>query len=176
MWIKKGKSKIRLHINPLDISLNLSNKQTIIKAAEIARQQAIDNFKHSQNAVNIGAVIINGNGIICGAGKNDMKKSHPRLLSFYPFPFMHAEAAAVMNCKRNINKLYDATVVVVRVGNEGKLGNCKPCVFCQNFLYHSGVRTAVFVNEFGEFQVMNITDQKIWIPVHHSLQKMHACG
>lgn len=175
MWIKKGNTKIKLNIKPLKVSLNISNLQTVAKAAEIARKQALENFKNSKNSVNIGAVVINGNGIICGEGKNDMRKSHPRLLSFYPFPFIHAEAAAVINSKKSVSRLNDATVVVVRVGNEGKLGNCRPCIFCQNFLFHSGVRTAVFVNEKGEFEVMSIKDQKIWIPVDHALNGME-CG
>lgn len=103
-----------------DVAINLAKKSTM-------------QHKH-------GAIIVRNNEII-GQGTN-------HVASFMSHSWScHAEIAAIQNCGlkgKEKNKFFDATLLVVRVGNDGMTKLSKPCPNCANQIQKLGIKKVFY--------------------------------
>lgn len=64
---------------------------------------------------------------------------------------LHAEVDLVIHCKRVPQKIN-----VMRFTKDGKRTMARPCVHCQNFLRHVGVKRVRFTNWEGQWEEMKL--------------------
>jgi len=81
----------------------------------------------------LGAVIIRGSKIV-SIGVNNLK-THPR--STHPYSSLHAEMAAVVSAKQDLNK---CEIYVYRETKEGIPAMARPCVYCFPFIQEAGLK------------------------------------
>lgn len=103
------------------------------------------------NSYRVGACLFNGPYVI--KAKHNSYKTHPSLLSYTPYPYLHAEAACILghgidNC-RNLNLL----VVRVRCPNN-QLTMAKPCESCMRLIKDAKVNQVFFTDWKGELQCL----------------------
>lgn len=110
---------------------NANHLAMAIKAASDTR---LCKFKH-------GAVIYDKKGNILSIGRNI-----PHYCPSYPSLLLHAEADAILKCKRS--DLKNANILVVRV-SKNKLRNSKPCKHCMSMLASVGIKNIYYssINE-----------------------------
>ena len=101
---------------------NANHLAIAIKAASDTR---LCKFKH-------GAVIYDKKGNILSIGRNI-----PHYCPSYPSLLLHAEADAILKCKRL--ELKNANILVVRV-SKNKLRNSKPCSHCMSMISAVGIK------------------------------------
>jgi deoxycytidylate deaminase len=101
-------------------------------------EHCISNAKKSEMLHRHGAIIYR-NGEVIGQGFN-----HRADHLFHSFS-LHAEVAAIKNVKKkDRQKLKDATLIVVRVGNDGNIKMSKPCENCRRFIESSGIKKVFY--------------------------------
>lgn len=93
-------------------------------------------------------------------GINDYNRHHParRYGEYKPYkcdkvdyvPGLHSEIAAIIKLGEHDCSKY--TFVNVRVGNNGKLNNSKPCPNCQRVFEQLGYRKIYYTNRDGKFE------------------------
>lgn len=123
-------------------------KNQIKKTIEIAR--ALKPLKQCFREWHC-AVIFDGN-IIKSIGYNT-SKTHPRSRDFgYPYPekCLHAETMAVIRGKLEDYRGHD--LIVIRVDNNGKLNNSKPCKYCEFLLRRLNFNSIIFSDSKGNFE------------------------
>lgn len=138
--------------------LEISNRNLILRYAQEAKAIALKSLRESQNSVHVGAVLLNSNLQKVGEGANNMKKTHRRLLSYYPFPYLHAESSAII--KSGLRTIEDGIIIVARIGLDGRGMNCRPCEYCQQFMYDHGIRKAFFIDQNDLLVKMKIESLK----------------
>lgn len=83
--------------------------------------------------------IITQNGEILGQGYNH-QTTH--LCHQYS---CHAEVAAIRSVPKKFrHKLKDATLIVVRVGNDGNVKLSKPCTNCSEYIEKNGIKKVFY--------------------------------
>ena len=120
--------------------------KSILKAIELATEEALNigaplNFKHSAVCLKKGKVTGVG---INSHRTNWVQRIYARRLGLNKKLAEHAEFAAL----RSADGIAD-TLVVVRVGADGKLLNSKPCKICALMLKESDVKHLYFSNDQG---------------------------
>lgn len=65
-------------------------------------------------------------GQIVAIGENSYTKTHPQMLRFGDYPFLHAEIACLLKAPKDIDTLF-----VARRGRKGQWLNAAPCPVCQ---------------------------------------------
>lgn len=124
-----------------------------------AERLAIRSIEVSENSFHVGALLLDQGFQRIGNGINNMRKTHRRLLDYYPYPFLHAESAAIIRSGERY--IEDGTLVVVRVGVKGRRKlNSRPCECCQQFAYDHGIRSALYIDEDGKIVKMKIENLK----------------
>lgn len=127
----------------------------ILRLVREAEVLAIKNIGVNENSFHVGALLLNESFQRIGAGVNNMRKTHRRLLDYYPYPFLHAESAAII--KSGLRYIENGTLIVVRVGVKGRRRlNSRPCEYCQQFAYDHGIRRAIYIDENGKIVKMKI--------------------
>jgi tRNA(Arg) A34 adenosine deaminase TadA len=110
---------------------------------------AIETAKSSSSKKKVGAVLLNKSKVIVTA-TNLENKSHPLQASFAiraGLPekiYLHAEIAALIKCKDDVD-----TIVVARVNNQNKLRMAKPCPICSLALAESGITSVHYTTNQG---------------------------
>ncbi len=92
----------------------------------------------------LGAVLSNRSGHILTAGVNSYK-THPELLHFTKYPFIHAEQACML--KWGLDNCFGLTLTVVRIKQDGSLGNSKPCPVCCEIMRTVGIKECIYYDE-----------------------------
>jgi tRNA(Arg) A34 adenosine deaminase TadA len=91
-----------------------------------------------------GCIIVKNNTIIA-SGFNSLKTNNT-LKKYYPFPFFHAESAALL---RAGDRAADCTLVVVRINRAGTLRLSKPCRWCLQLMHYFAIRKCLYSTETG---------------------------
>lgn len=85
-------------------------------------------------------------------GINNYFKTHPRIfqtrLQTSEYKRLHAEISAVIKYGRD--DCSDCNFLVLRIDNNMKLNNSKPCVICMKILEQVGFRNLYYSNALGE--------------------------
>ena len=85
-----------------------------------------------------GAIILSKNGEVIGQGYNHFTDYMSHQWS------CHAEIAALLSIKNKREKLSDASLLVVRIGNDGIPKLSKPCENCRKEIQKSGIRRVFY--------------------------------
>lgn len=82
----------------------------------------------------VGAVVFNKNEFIsCGHNypNRSIQNHHPK---FRKYPqTVHAEVDAIINARKDLK---GASIIVVRINNQGQLRLSKPCKYCMMYIKH----------------------------------------
>lgn len=93
----------------------------------------------------LGAVIVNKKKI--EAAKFNCLKSHPKLCKYYPYPYLHAEAHAILSL--GLDNCCNKTLYVVRVLRNGQLALAKPCNSCLTLIKDVGLKEIYYSTSEG---------------------------
>lgn len=115
---------------------------------EIAKKVA----HHSTHCHKLGAVLIKGGSII-NVGFNKLK-SHKFARRFNKNYTRHAELMCILGVDRKVTT--GATLYIVRLKADDKLGLAKPCKLCQELLMFVGVKKVVYSDNEGNFQRLKL--------------------
>lgn len=93
----------------------------------------------------VGAILFSRKHIL--QAKHNSYKTHPALVKFFKYPFMHAEAACILahgldNCK-------GLDMLVMRVGKKNDVTMAKPCDSCADLIRHVGIRKVYYSDWSG---------------------------
>ncbi len=95
----------------------------------------------------VGAVIFKGNRLI-STGRNWGNKwnsSVPAHFKKWPTS-IHAEVDALINARQDVAGY---SILVVRIGQSGQLLLAQPCVHCEAYLHHCGIKKVYFSTNDG---------------------------
>lgn len=106
--------------------------------------------KHS-----IGAMILDRKGSVLSVGFNSYIKTHPMQYTYNKDInptriFLHAEIDALVKCRGEPH-----TLVVARIGKDGKIRLAKPCKGCFNAIKDAKIKKTYFTNNNGELVLLN---------------------
>ena len=90
-------------------------------------------FKH-------GAVLIDGKSL--KGARFNVRKSHPKLLNIYNYPYLHAEGACILSV--GMDNCSGTSVYVLRVFSDGTIANSKPCEQCIRLMTLAKVRKVYY--------------------------------
>lgn len=126
----------------------------IEKFMEVALAEAISSkgvSGRNGTTFRLGALIVR-KGRILSIGNNSYK-THPIMLKFYPYQFLHAETSAIL--KNGIDNCLDTTLIVARVIADNSPALAKPCSSCLDFSRSVGVKYIYYSTKNGlEFLVL----------------------
>lgn len=120
---------------------------------EVARAVALSSLGTGPNSqFRLGSVLVYKKRII-SSGVNSHHTDR-KMLKFYPYPFVHAESAAIF--KRGLDNCYGCVLYSCRVKKDGTIALSKPCQFCSDLIKEVGIKRVVYSiseNEYGEIKV-----------------------
>lgn len=101
------------------------------------------------------------NGKIISIGQNNPRKTHPRNL-LRPYldrdgnnisnqVGVHSELRCILNM--GLDDCRGHSFFNVRIDNNGRIGNSRPCAGCQHLLRSVGFKRVFFSNSAGQFEV-----------------------
>jgi len=101
------------------------------------------------------------NGKLISVGQNNPRKTHPRNL-LRPYldrdgnnisnqVGVHSELRCILNM--GLDDCGGYSFFNVRIDNNGKIGNSRPCAGCQHLLRSVGFKRVFFTNNAGQFQI-----------------------
>lgn len=102
----------------------------------------------------------------CGAGRNNFRlgsclihkkqivsvkansaKTHPKLVKFTKYPFLHSESNAILSY--GLDNCEGCSLYVVRILRNEELAMAKPCDTCQELIKHVGIKKVFYTTENG---------------------------
>lgn len=78
----------------------------------------------------LGAVLVYRKQIL--AARFNSLRTHPELLRFSSWPFLHAESACILS--HGMNNCAGCKLYVVRIKRDNSLAIAKPCIACQQLI------------------------------------------
>ena len=117
---------------------------------EIAKQIS---YLSEFNRVKIGAVIVKKKDII--AVSCNLKKTHPIQAELNKYredihrkkcSYLHAEMAAILKSKIDLN---GASIYIFREDRNGNLGLCKPCPACMEMIKSKNIKNVYYTSKEG---------------------------
>lgn len=110
-----------------------------LKFFDLAKKVSkLSNHKHHK----IGSVIVRC-GKVLSVGTNNIK-THPK--SPHPFKSLHAEMAAILLAKQDLK---DCELYVFRELKDGSLALSRPCEYCWELIYASGIKEVHYTANQG---------------------------
>jgi tRNA(Arg) A34 adenosine deaminase TadA len=79
--------------------------------------------------------------------KCNSRKTHPRALRFFNYPYLHAEAHSIFSA--GLDNCRGHSLLVVRVEANGRLTMAKPCECCTELIKHVGIRNVFYTDWSG---------------------------
>jgi len=109
------------------------------------------NRGRNRNAFKCGAVIVSRKAII--AARFNSYKTHPQLIKFTPYPFLHAEQAAILACGIGfLRRQKGLKLYIARTKKDHTLALAKPCSVCQAMISEAGIKEVYYSTKHGNFQ------------------------
>jgi len=99
----------------------------------------------------VGAVLFNRRGIL--RAKSNSYKTHPLVLRYSEFPYLHAEAHCLVS--HGLDNCEGLDLCVVRVHKDDRtLSMAKPCDACANLLSYSKVNNVYYSDWSGAIKCL----------------------
>ncbi len=83
---------------------------------------------------------------VLSAGFNSYK-THPRLIRYTTYPFLHAEQAALM--KYGLDSCKGMDIYVLRITRANQIAIAKPCEVCMRIIITYGINTIRYTTNTG---------------------------
>lgn len=71
-------------------------------------------------------------------------KTHSKLIKFYKWPFLHAEAYSILSL--GMDNCRNKSLYVVRIKRDNSIAMAKPCLECQDLIDHVGISNVYFTD------------------------------
>ena len=101
------------------------------------------------NNFRLGAVLVDGPRVV-SVGFNSYK-THPKLITYTEYPYLHAEQAAIF--KHGMENCEGLDLYVIRVLRDGRAAISDPCPVCKQLIEDVGIGGVYFVDGYGYFVV-----------------------
>lgn len=98
-----------------------------------------------KNGYRLGAVIVNKKRI--EAARFNCLKSHPKLCKYFQYPYLHAEAHAILSL--GLSNCENKSIYVARVLRDGSWALAKPCKDCQRLISDVGIKEVYYSTNKG---------------------------
>lgn len=121
--------------------------QHIEAAIEVAKRSDGVGGK-GRNRFRLGAILADGPIALSWAVNS--YKTHPRLVRFYEYPHIHAEAGCIL--KAGFDACRHRQLYVARIRRSGSPASAKPCKECQAFIKLAGISQVYYTGDLGGFQ------------------------
>lgn len=107
------------------------------------------------NGYRLSACIVDKKGNQLGNIKTNVRKTHPTLIRYGPYPFMHAECNAILgigydNCRGN-----DLVVIRITRTRTPQLSMSRPCGMCERLAKDVGIRRIHYSNWEGKIESLH---------------------
>jgi tRNA(Arg) A34 adenosine deaminase TadA len=96
-----------------------------------------------------GAVLFDRSGKILSAKSNSLK-THPKLVKFTDYPYLHAESACILG--HGMDNCEGLSLLVLRVLKNDQVSLSKPCVICQRVIEDAGLKSVYYTDVNGMFK------------------------
>ena len=126
------------------------SKSLLIKSQETALKAKGQGLRHSYR---VGAVLFNGKKRVVNA-KTNTAKTHPALLPFTKYPFLHAESNCIIS--HGIDNCRGLCLVVSRVLRNGTIAMARPCLVCEALIKYVGISEVWYSNWEGRYECLKI--------------------
>lgn len=93
-----------------------------------------------------GAVLFDRSGKILSAKSNSLK-THPKLVKFTDYPYLHAESACIIG--HGMDNCDGLSLLVLRVLKNDQVSLSKPCVICQRVIEDAGLNSVYYTDVNG---------------------------
>jgi len=93
-----------------------------------------------------GAVLFDRSGKILSAKSNSLK-THPKLVKFTDYPYLHAESACILG--HGMDNCEGLSLLVLRVLKNDQVSLSKPCVICQRVIEDAGLKSVYYTDVNG---------------------------
>lgn len=97
----------------------------------------------------LGAVLYDKKGRIL-TSKGNLRKTHPILLQYSLYPFLHAESHCILS--HGMDHCRDCILFVLRLGCDGSLRNARPCSACLDLAIDVGIKEIYYTEEGGKIR------------------------
>lgn len=77
-------------------------------------------------------------------------KTHPALLPFTPWPYLHAESNCLIHY--GLDNCEDLALLVIRVLKSGELSMAKPCEVCTKLIKYAKIKNVYYSDWNGDIQ------------------------
>lgn len=98
-----------------------------------------------RNNFRLGSVLLYKKNIL--AVKNNSGKTHPKLLSFTKYPFIHSESNAILSV--GMDNCAGATLYVVRLLANREIALAKPCASCLELIKYCHLKRIFYTTATG---------------------------
>lgn len=86
--------------------------------------------------------------------ENNSYKTHPLVLKFSNYPFLHAEMSCLIH--NGLDNSRNCDIMVVRLRKDNSLAMALPCPDCEDALKQSGIRRVYYTTNQSELQWLNL--------------------
>lgn len=110
---------------------------------------------HSGKNFKVGAVLVRRKTIV--SSRHNSYKTHRRLSYWTPYPYLHAEQAAIFAYgQRNIQAHSNLKLFVARIHKDQTLALAKPCLVCQAIIRETNIQEVYYSTNEGEFLKLDL--------------------
>lgn len=117
----------------------------------LTREHAIESLGGTkQGKFKLAATLVDSSGWPISTAVNQYK-THPALVPFFKYPYLHAEANTIL--KKGLDNCSGYDIVVVRVRRDnGNVTMAKPCKCCESLINHVGIKNIYYTNWNGDIE------------------------
>jgi len=103
----------------------------------------------NKNTYRLGSVLTNKRRLY--TARHNSYKTHPLLIKFTDYPYLHAESAAIF--AQGIKKCENLSLYTVRLMRNGHIAPAHPCEACRAIMKLAGLESA-FVSTYEGFEMI----------------------
>lgn len=115
------------------------------KFLRVAHGLALSFCGSGRNSFRLGSALVYKNKIL--AAKHNSGKTHPGLLRFSRYPFLHSESNTIISV--GMDNCEDTSLYVVRILRDNSIALAKPCAACMALIQHVGISKIYFTTGYG---------------------------
>jgi tRNA(Arg) A34 adenosine deaminase TadA len=93
----------------------------------------------------LGAVLVYKKQII--AARYNELRTHPKLLKWYPYPYLHAEAHCIL--AHGLNNCEHCRLYVMRIRKDKSIAMSRPCQCCRALIEYVGIDQVYYSKDDG---------------------------
>jgi len=101
------------------------------------------------NGYRLAAVILDKKGNVVSNVKTNLYRTHPALLRYSAFPYLHAECNAILS--HGLDHCYGCSLLVCRITRHrrNRITMAKPCSMCEQLARDVGIKKLLYTDWSG---------------------------